>query len=82
MQDQGNAIPTIRKQTPWNKDKLTGAKPPLRPKHVWSGCDVVAIKVDDVATGGYTADRAAVRQKKTGRPWRAVTTNVDTFERA
>jgi ribosomal protein S18 acetylase RimI-like enzyme len=77
MQDQENAIPTIRKQTPWNKGKLTGAKPPLRPKHVWSirtklqiegrardlamfnlaidsklrGCDVVAIKVDDVAAG-------------------------------
>ena len=96
MQDQENAIPTIRKQTLWNKGKLTGAKPPLRPKHVWSirtklqiegrirdlamfnlaidsklrGCDVVAIKVDDVAAGGYTADRATVRQKKTGRPVR------------
>lgn len=21
---------------PWNKGKLTGVKPPLRPKHVWS----------------------------------------------
>ena len=21
---------------PWNKGKLAGAKPPLRPKHVWS----------------------------------------------
>jgi hypothetical protein len=58
---------------PWNKGKLTGAKPPLRPKHVWSirtklqiegrvhlaidsklrGCDVVAIRVEDVAVGGY-----------------------------
>jgi hypothetical protein len=36
MQDQENAIPTIRKRTPWNKGKLTGAKPPLRLKHVWS----------------------------------------------
>jgi hypothetical protein len=34
------------------------------------GCDVVAIRVEDVATGGYTADRATVRQKKTGRPVR------------
>ena len=34
------------------------------------GCDVVAIKVDDVAAGGYTADRTTVRQKKTGRPVR------------
>ena len=24
------------KRVPWNKGKLTGAKPPLRPKHVWS----------------------------------------------
>src|ERR1700680_1005724 len=31
------------------------------------GCDVVAIRVEDVAAAGYTADRAAVRQKKTGR---------------
>ena len=23
-------------RVPWNKGKLTGAKPPLRPKHVWS----------------------------------------------
>ena len=94
MQDHENA--TIRKQTPWNKGRMTGTKPPLRPKHVWSirtklqiegrvrdlamfnlaidsklrGCDVVAIKVDDVAAGGYTADRATVRQKKTGRPVR------------
>ena len=24
------------RRTPWNKGKLVGAKPPLRPKHVWS----------------------------------------------
>ena len=95
MQDQVNAAPAP-KRAPWNKGKLTGAKPPLRPKHVWSirtklqiegrardlamfnlaidsklrGCDVVAIRVEDVAAGGYTADRATVRQKKTGRPVR------------
>lgn len=76
------------------KGKIVGAKPPLRPKLVWSiraklqvegrmrdlalfnvaidsklrGCDVVALKVDDVAPSGYAADRASVRQKKTGRP--------------
>jgi integrase len=95
MQDQVNATPKP-KWVPWNKGKLTGAKPPLRPKHVWSirtklqiegrardlamfnlaidsklrGCDVVAIRVEDVASGGYTEDRATVRQKKTGRPVR------------
>src|SRR6266702_3743394 len=93
MQDQANTTPT---RSPWNEGKLTGAKPPLRPKHVWSirtklqvegrardramfnlaidsklrGCDVVAIRVEDVAAGGYTADRATVRQKKNGRPVR------------
>ena len=35
MQDQVNATPAP-KRVPWNKGKLTGAKPPLRPKHVWS----------------------------------------------
>ena len=75
---------------------LTGAKPPLRQKHVWAirtklqidkrtrdlaifnlaidsklrGCDVVALKVEDVAPNGYSVDRATVRQKKTGRPVR------------
>jgi hypothetical protein len=82
------------KHVPWNKGKIVGAKPPLRPKHVWSirsklqvegrlrdlalfnvaidsklrGCDVVALKVDNIAPSGYAADRASVRQKKTGRP--------------
>jgi hypothetical protein len=28
----------------------------------------VTLKVDDIAPSGYTADRASVRQKKTGRP--------------
>ena len=38
MQDQMNATPAP-KRVPWNKGKLTGAKPPLRPKHVWSISD-------------------------------------------
>ena len=92
MQDEVIVTPTSPKRVPWNKGKLTGAKPPLRPKHVWAirtklqiegrvrdlamfnlaidsklrGCDVVAIRVEDVAASGYTADRATVRQK-TGR---------------
>src|SRR5712671_3797578 len=32
------------------------------------GCDVVALKVDDIAPNGYAVDRATVRQRKTGRP--------------
>jgi integrase len=91
MQDNEDCI---CRRAPWNKGKLIGAKPPLRPKHVWSirtrllvegrtrdlamfnlaidsklrGCDVVALKVEDVAPNGYAVDRATVRQKKTGRP--------------
>ena len=34
------------------------------------GCDVVAIRVDDVAPNGNAIARATVRQKKTGRPVR------------
>ncbi|MBB4382991.1 hypothetical protein [Bradyrhizobium sp. SBR1B] len=29
-------IPAVSKHAPWNKGKIIGAKPPLRPKHVWS----------------------------------------------
>jgi len=31
------------------------------------GCDVVALKVEDVAPGGYAVDLATVRLKKTGQ---------------
>ena len=31
------------------------------------GCDVVALRVEDVAPGGYATDRATIRQKKTRR---------------
>jgi integrase len=34
------------------------------------GCDVVAVRVDDVAPSGYAMDRATIRQRKTGRPVR------------
>jgi len=34
------------------------------------GCDVVALKVDDIAPNGYSVDRATIRQKKTGQPVR------------
>jgi len=88
MQDQVNAVPAL-KRVPWNKGKLTGAKPPLRPKHVWSirtklqiegrardlamfnlaidsklrGCDVVAIRVEDIAAGGYTIAQPFAKRK-------------------
>ena len=32
------------------------------------GCDLVSLRVDDVAPHGYGLDRATVRQRKTGRP--------------
>jgi integrase len=96
MQDRGNTVATNPRRVPWNKGKLIGAKPPLRPKHVWSirtklqiegrtrdlamfnlaidsklrGCDVVALKLEDIAPSGYAVDRATVRQKKTGQPVR------------
>jgi hypothetical protein len=34
--DIRSAIPVVSKHTPWNKGKIVGAKPPLRPEHVWS----------------------------------------------
>jgi len=96
MQDVSQAALQAPRRDPWNKGKLTGAKPPIRPKHVWSirsklqlegrkrdlamfnlaidsklrGCDVVGLKVEDVAPRGHAVDRATVRQRKTGKPVR------------
>jgi hypothetical protein len=36
MEDFENSMATANGHRPWNKGKLTGAKPPLRSKHVWS----------------------------------------------
>ena len=74
--------------------KLTGQKPALKMKEVWSiwarlewrkrvrdlalfnlaidsklrGCDIVRLKVEDVAAGGEVKSRGIIVQKKTGRP--------------
>src|SRR3982751_1407027 len=92
MQDNANSELPALKRIPWNKGKLIGAKPPLRPKHVWSirtklqvegrtrdlamfnlaidsklrGCDVVALKVEDVAPSGYSVDRATCGKRRPG----------------
>ena len=31
------------------------------------GCDVVTLKLEDIAPSGYAVDRASLRQRKTGR---------------
>ena len=36
MENQNTFFISRPKQQPWNKGKFTGAKPPLRPKYVWS----------------------------------------------
>lgn len=79
---------------PWNSGRIIGAKPPLKPKHVWGirqqlkaagkirdlamfncaidaklrGCDLVKLRVSDVAPGGVLRQRATIIQQKTGRP--------------
>src|SRR5919201_2828041 len=36
MEIQAQAMPSTPRREPWNKGKLIGQKPPLRPEHVWS----------------------------------------------
>ena len=36
MQGQTDLFEVRPARSPWNKGKMIGAKPPLRPKHVWS----------------------------------------------
>jgi hypothetical protein len=84
-----NADSTSR--VPWNKGKMTGSKPPLPTKDVWSirtklqvegrlrdlatfniaidsklrGCDVVSLKVEDIAPHGPPL---IVRPSARGKP--------------
>ncbi|MEQ7156449.1 tyrosine-type recombinase/integrase [Brevundimonas aurifodinae] len=79
---------------PWNAGRLTGAKAPLKPKHIWAirqhfrsvgavrdlamfnvaldaklrGCDLVKLKIADVARAGVIRQRSTIVQQKTGRP--------------
>ncbi|MDG2393787.1 MAG: tyrosine-type recombinase/integrase [Thalassotalea sp.] len=79
---------------PWNKNKITGQKRPLKISHIWGirirleltnnirdlalfnlaldsklrGCDLLVLKVKDVANGGVMQSRAIITQKKTGSP--------------
>jgi integrase len=81
-------------QTPWNRGKLTGQKPPLKLKEIWAirirlqlnnrlrdlalfnlaidsklrGCDLVKLKLKDVAHGNHVLKRAIIMQQKTQRP--------------
>jgi len=36
MHKTKNLVVPTTKRVPWNKGKLTGARPPLRLKHVWA----------------------------------------------
>ncbi|GAA0869754.1 hypothetical protein GCM10009116_15900 [Brevundimonas basaltis] len=79
---------------PWNAGRMTGAKAPLKPKHIWAirqhlkslgsvrdlamfntaldaklrGCDLVRLRLADVAHGGVIRQRSTIVQQKTGRP--------------
>lgn len=87
--------PTLNssRRQPWNKGKLIGQKPPLKPKHVWAirthlqlegrvrelamfnlaidgklrACDLMRLRIEDLAPYGSTRNRATIRQRKTGR---------------
>ena len=86
--------PTAGSGPAGHRRKLTGQKPALKMKEVWSirprleldgdvrnlvlfnlaidsklrGCDLVRLKVGDVAAGGHGKSRGVIIQKKTGRP--------------
>jgi hypothetical protein len=90
VMDQHQSAKDTQSYIPWNKGKLIGAKPPLRPKHVWSirtklqvegrlrdlamfnvaidsklrGCDLVTLKVEDIAPNGYAVERPRCGRRK------------------
>jgi integrase len=88
------AVHVARQPAPWNRGKLFGQKPPLKPREIWAirvrlqlghsfrdlalfnlaidsklrGCDLVGLKVQDIAPCGHVSSRAIVMQRKTQRP--------------
>jgi len=36
METEAQTMSSTPRREPWNKGKLIGQKPPLRPKHLWS----------------------------------------------
>lgn len=81
-------------RSPWNRGRLVGPKPPLKPRHIWAirqqlkngkrvrdlalfncaidaklrGCDLVKLRVSDIAIGSAVRSRSIIVQQKTGRP--------------
>ena len=96
MQREKSAVPLPhgRPVEPWNKGRLVGPKPPLKPKQVWGirlhlqrgrrirdlalvdlaidsklrGCDLVGLKIGQMAVNAAARHRATIIQKKTERP--------------
>ena len=94
METQAQTMSSTPPREPWNKSKLIGQKPPLRPKHVWSirsklqlegrirdlamfnlsidgklrGCDLVALKVEDIAP--WLLSRSRHNSSEENRPTR------------
>jgi hypothetical protein len=60
MQDEVNVV-SATNRVPWNKGKLTGAKPPLRPKHVWS--IRTKLQIEGRARYSYGVDRLVRRER-------------------
>jgi len=94
MYDDQTSHSGSTKSTPWNKNRIIGPKPPLKPQEIWAirtrlqlankvrdlalfnlaidsklrGCDLVKLKVRDIAHSGKVVPRASIVQQKTGQP--------------
>ena len=90
----GQPDPFRMPRKPGNAGRMTGAKAPLKPKHIWAirqhlkllgsvrdlamfntaldaklrGCDLIKLRIADIAQGGVIRQRSTIVQQKTGRP--------------
>lgn len=88
------SVTATSNHTPWNPARIVGAKPPLKPRHIWAirqrladarrvrdlalfncaidsklrGCDLVRLRLSDIAPAGVLRPRATIIQQKTHRP--------------
>ncbi len=87
--------PALQPRHVWavrTRSQLAGRTPDLAPFNLaidskLRGCDVVSLRVEDVAPHGYAINRATMRQRKTGRPVKFEITeqtrqSIDTYLKA
>jgi len=74
--EQEHATSVVKQvRVPWNNGKLVGAKPPLRPSHVWS--IQAKLQIEGKKRGLALINLAIDVSLRRGPPWRQLVFDLD-----